>query len=93
VWQRVNSLQAKILIGQIKFKVNDHVRIAKQKVLFAKGYEQTFSAEIFRVAKVIQRKPQPVYQLTDLQDRPIEGQFYNYELVNVSITPDRVPDR
>jgi hypothetical protein len=73
VWQRVNSLQAKITIGQVKFKVNDHVRISKQKVLFAKGCEQTFSTEIFRVAKVIQRKPQPVYQLTDLQDRPIEG--------------------
>jgi hypothetical protein len=40
------------------------------------------------VAKVIHLKPQPVYQLTDLQDRTIEGQFYNYDLVKVSITPD-----
>jgi esterase/lipase superfamily enzyme len=71
----VHCLQAKIPNGQVKFKVNDHVRISKQKVLFAKGYEQTFSTEIFRVAKVIQRKPQPVYQLTDLQNRPIEGSF------------------
>ena len=43
--------------------------------------------EIFRVAKIIQRVPQPVYELTDLQDRPIEGQFYNYELVKVTVTP------
>jgi hypothetical protein len=85
---RVNSLRAKIPISQVKFKENDHVRISKQKALFAKGYEQTFSTEIFRVAKVFQRKPQPVYQLTDLQDRPIEGHFYNYELVKVTITPD-----
>jgi hypothetical protein len=70
VWQRVNSLQARIPVGQVKFKVRDHIRIFKQKVLFAKGYEQTFSTEIFRVAKVIHRKPQPVYQLTDLQGRP-----------------------
>jgi hypothetical protein len=40
------------------------------------------------VAKVIHRKPQPVYKLTDLQDWPIEGKFYNYELVKVTLTPD-----
>ena len=31
--------------------------------------------------------PQPVYELSDLQDRPIEGQFYNYELVRVTVSP------
>jgi hypothetical protein len=52
VWQRMNSLQAKIPIGQVKFKVHDHVRISKQKILFTKGYEQTFSTEIFRWRKL-----------------------------------------
>jgi len=28
--------------------------------------------------------PQPGYELSDLQSRPIEGQFYNYELVKVT---------
>jgi hypothetical protein len=31
--------------------------------------------------------PQPVYELTDMQDRPIGGQFYNYELVKVTVSP------
>jgi hypothetical protein len=31
--------------------------------------------------------PQPVYELSDLQGRPIEGQFYNYELVKVAVSP------
>jgi len=31
--------------------------------------------------------PQPVYELSDLQDRPIEGQFYNYELVHFTVSP------
>jgi hypothetical protein len=84
----VNSLQVISPVGQVKFNVVNHVRISKQKVLFAKGYEQTSSREIFRVAKVIHRKPQPVYLLSDLQDRPIDGQFYNYELVKVTLTPD-----
>ena len=61
----------------------DLVRITKEKVKFAKGYEQT----IFRVVKVFQRLPQPVYELSDLQARPIEGQFYNYELVKVTVSP------
>ena len=49
--------------------------IRKEKVKFAKGYEQTMSTEIFRVVKVIQRVPQPVYELSDLQSRTIEDQF------------------
>jgi len=31
--------------------------------------------------------PQPVYKLSDLQDRPIEDQFYNYGLVKVNVSP------
>jgi hypothetical protein len=31
--------------------------------------------------------PQPVYEFSDMQDRPIEGQFYNYEVVKVTVLP------
>ena len=87
VWQRINSLWGKIPHGRVKFKVGDLVRITKERAKFAKGYEQTFSTEIFRVVKVIRRVPQTVYEMSDLQDRPIEGQFYNYELVKVTVSP------
>jgi len=56
-------------------------------VRFAEGYEETFSTEISCFIKFIQRVPQPVYELSELQDRHIEGQFYNYELVKVSVSP------
>jgi hypothetical protein len=36
---------------------------------------------------VIQRVPQPIYEITDLQDRPIKGHFYNYGLVKVTVSP------
>jgi hypothetical protein len=68
--------------------VGDLVRITNEKVSFAKGYEQTFSTEIFKVVKVITRAPQPVYELSDLQDRHIEGQFYNYELGKITVLPE-----
>jgi len=50
---------------------------------FAKGAEQTFSTEIFRVTKVIERWPQPVYEFEDLNKTPIEGQFYEEELTSL----------
>jgi len=78
VWRKVNNLRAKIHQSRVKFKVGDLVIITKEKVRFAKGYEQTFSKEIFRVVKVIHRVPQPAYELSDLQDRHVEVQFYNY---------------
>jgi len=68
--------------------VGDLVRITKQKVAFAKGYEQTFSTEIFKVVKVITCVPQPVYELSDLQDRSIEGRFYSFELCKVTVSPE-----
>jgi len=63
------------------------LRITKEKVRFAKGYEHTFLRQILRVVKVIHRVPQPVYELSDLQDRQIEVQFYNYELVKDTVSP------
>jgi len=55
---------------------------------FAKGGEQTFSTEIFRITKVIQRRPRPVYELEDFNKTPIEGQFYAEELTPVRITEE-----
>ena len=35
-----------------KFKVGDHVRISKYKSIFAKGYTQNWSEEVFVVSKI-----------------------------------------
>jgi len=69
-----------------KFRVGQHVRISKEKMKFAKGYEQNFSTEIFRIAKVIDRKPRPLYELVDLNKTPIDGQFYQEELTPVQVS-------
>ena len=84
VWQRLNSKQVKQ--KPVKFKVGQTVRISKEKMRFAKGFEQNYSTEVFKIAKVIRKSPQPVYEIVDLQDTPIEGQFYNEELTPVIIT-------
>jgi len=53
---------------------------------FAKSSEHTFSTEIFRTTKVIERRPRPVYELVDFNKTPIEGQFYADELTPVRIS-------
>jgi len=55
---------------------------------FAKGGEQTFSTEIFLVSKVKERRPRPVYELEDLNETLIEGQFYAEELTPVRISKE-----
>jgi len=66
--------------------VGQHVRLRKEKMRFAKAVEQNFSTEMFRVAKVIERRPRTVYELEDLNGTPIDGQFYLEELTPVRIT-------
>ena len=53
---------------------------------FAKGAEQNFSTEKFRIAKVSERRPRPLYELKDLNDTLIDGQFYQEELTPVRVT-------
>jgi len=62
------------------------VRISKEKMKFAKGGEQNYTTEVFKVRKVVHRTPRPVFELEDLRGREIEGQFYSEELVPVHVT-------
>jgi hypothetical protein len=62
------------------------VQISKEKMKFAKGSEQNYTTEVFRIIKVILRTPRPVYDLENLNPRVIDGQFYKEELKPVRIT-------
>ena len=62
-----------------KFKVGDHIRISKQKNIFAKGYTQNCSEEVFVVSKIKNTVPS-TYVISDLNGEPIIGSFYKKEL-------------
>ena len=62
-----------------KFKVGDRVRISRYKYIFAKGYAPNWSKEIFIVDK-INDTVLYTYNLKDLNDEEIIGNFYNKEL-------------
>ena len=51
-----------------KFKVGDHVRISKYKNIFAKGYTQNWSEEVFVVSKIKNTVPW-TYVISDLNGK------------------------
>ena len=62
-----------------KFKVGDHVRISKNKNIFAKGYTPNCSEEVFVIKRVKNTVP-GTYVINDLNDEEIIGTFYEKEL-------------
>ena len=62
-----------------KFKVGDHVRISKNKNIFAKGYTPNWSEEVFVISKIKNTVPWS-YTISDLNGEEIIGSFYEKEL-------------
>jgi len=71
-----------------KFSVGDFVRISRQKGVFEKGHEYNFSYEVFKISKVKVTDP-ITYLLVDWNDDPIEGAFYENEILKTKL-PDYV---
>lgn len=63
-----------------KYKVGQYVRISREKNVFEKGAERSWSEEIFEIKRVLHRQNLHVYELKDLQGEDIEGIFYSQEL-------------
>ena len=66
-----------------KFKVGDHVRISKYKIIFAKGYTPNWSEEVFVINKIKNTVPW-TYAISDLNGEEITGSFYEKELQKTS---------
>jgi len=44
-------------LSKLKFRVGHHERISKEKAKFAKGGEQNYTTEIYKVRKIVRRTP------------------------------------
>ena len=62
-----------------KFKVGDHVRISEYKNIFAKGYTQNWSEEVFVIKRIKNTVPW-IYAIDDLNSEEITGTYYGKEL-------------
>jgi hypothetical protein len=82
--RRMNNINTRVV--KPKFSAGQHVRISREKMRFSKSSEQNISTELFLVTSVIKKRPRPVYDLEDLNNTPIDGEFYQEELVPVRIS-------
>ena len=62
-----------------KFVEGDHVKISREKGVFAKGYNPSYTMETFRIKTVKNFNP-PHYKLEDKNGETILGVFYEPEL-------------
>lgn len=60
--------------------MGDKVRIAIQKLPFAKGYERTSTEELFQIQRIGSGRV-IIYRLVDKSLKKVFGEFYEYELV------------
>ncbi len=65
------------------FNIGQKVRIAKKDLQFKKGYQQSFTDEIFIIHAIPTYTP-ATYTLTDQSGEKILGKFYQTELVAVN---------
>ena len=65
-------------------KIVDKVRVSTRKLLFRKGYLQSFGDEIFKIYKINADKPN-TYSLMDKNNNPIEGSYYVQELMKLPV--------
>ena len=70
------------LVHRPKLYVGNFVRIAKNDIPFRKDYKQSFTDEVFEIFGVPTKNP-PTYNLIDASKEPIEGKFYEPELIRV----------
>ena len=82
---RLVSLSAETTVSQKpRFFVGDFVRIVKKDKAFRKGYEQSFTDEVFEITDIPTLFP-PSYSLIDANKEQIEGKFYQSELQLVRV--------
>jgi len=47
IWSRMNARKSRLHVGKVKFDVEKHARISKEKMKFAKRPQQNYTDEIF----------------------------------------------
>ena len=80
VWLRMYSPESPTF--KARLKVGDYVRISKARLKFQKGYTGSRSTEIFTVTEVKKTAP-IVYEISDFNDDPVVGTFYEQDLKKV----------
>lgn len=79
VWIYTNRELFKRKLSKPQFKVGNQVRILLTKKLFQKGYDQSYSSELFFIEEILNTHP-ITYKLKDSLNNTINGAFYENEI-------------
>src|SRR5271157_1591228 len=89
----VNKIREKMskpmVSSKPKFKIDDHVRLSKNKLTFEKGYETNYTDLIYKIIDVRKSDKFYIYQVVDLHDDPLRAGFMkkNYQRRTLQNTP------
>lgn len=73
---------------KFKFRLGQTVRVSRLVSGLSKAYDGTFSDEVFKIVARRYSRP-PSYELTDILNNEVKGQFYEPELVSADDRPDQ----
>lgn len=72
-----------------RYKVGQTVRMKQSKRVFKKGYEPSWTEEVFTISSLFPSQP-PTYILKDLSGEEIKGKFYEQEIQPVTYKADDI---
>ena len=87
LWERLYKRRLRANKPKPKFKVGDPVRLNKKHRLFKKAYMPGWTEEVFLVRRVI-RGVVPVYKISEWDEKPVEGSFYEQDFQKVHVSSD-----
>lgn len=81
-WTNIEPVTPKLREGNL-------VRVKRKKNTFQKeSMTPLWTDEIFKISRVIERVPYPVYEIEDLKGRAVDGRLYERELQKIRVPPD-----
>ena len=85
VRKNVKKNYDKIKKRKPRFKIGDKVRVKIRRNTFTRGYQDTFTEEVFQIFNINTVLPRVTYTLSELDDeaKKVEGTFYAEELQRV----------
>ena len=85
IWNKLYESDQRIPLRKPKLKDGDHVRMAKTRGAFERGFTPNWTEEIFVVSEVLTSEYPIVYRVKDLADEDVAGTFYETELQRVKL--------
>ena len=86
VWDKLFGKKGRKKVPSLR--VGDRVRLNKKHRPFKKGYLPGWTEEVFIVTEVRSNGSVPTYRVSEWDDTPIKGTFYEQDLQKVQVSDD-----